>query len=86
MTDRAAPAAPDRPVTKFVYLLNALENAASLENPADADYRGKRKAVLDYVQALESLEAGCGCCGAYANNNARCAGCPRRYMIKVPKC
>ncbi len=43
--------------TKFEYLLNEMENAAALDNPAALDYYGKRQAVLQYVAGLESLSA-----------------------------
>ncbi|MGH3429718.1 MAG: hypothetical protein ACRDQZ_19475 [Mycobacteriales bacterium] len=39
--------------TKFEYLLNAMENAASQDRPADFDYAGKRRAVLEYAASLE---------------------------------
>lgn len=38
---------------KFHYLLNAMEHASQCTYPADNDYAGKRKAVLQYVAQLE---------------------------------
>lgn len=39
--------------TKFDYLLNAMENAARQQVPFDHGYGDKRRAVLQYVAALE---------------------------------
>ena len=39
---------------KFVFLLNAMENAAIVQYPAEHGYWGKRQAVLDYVAKLET--------------------------------
>jgi len=44
-------------VSKFIYLLNAMENAASSDNPAEHNYKGKREAVLAYVRDLEAKAA-----------------------------
>jgi len=44
--------------TKFEYLLNAMENAASQDRPSDHDYFGKRQAVLKYVADLERASPG----------------------------
>lgn len=41
-------------MSDFLYLLNAFELASQAETPAEHDYSSKRKAVLDYVAALES--------------------------------
>ena len=38
---------------KFVYLLNAMENASVQENPSKHGYAGHRAKVLDYVEKLE---------------------------------
>lgn len=38
----------------FIYLLNALEGAAQSENPFERGYADKRRAVLEYVEKLES--------------------------------
>lgn len=49
--------------SKFVYLLNAMENAAQSEHPYKAGYPDKRAAVLKYVADLEvgaAFEAGRG--------------------------
>jgi hypothetical protein len=43
--------------TKFMYLLNAMENAAAEDNPFEHDYAGKRAAVLAYVADLEASQA-----------------------------
>lgn len=43
----------DTETNKFVYLLNAVEDAASKKNPSKAGYAGKRRALLDYVATLE---------------------------------
>lgn len=41
-------------MSKFIYLLNAMEAAGNEANPAEHDYYGKRQAVLAYVQELEA--------------------------------
>ena len=41
--------------TSFEYLLNAMENAASHDNPSEHGYAKKRTAVLEYVEKLETL-------------------------------
>lgn len=49
--------------SKFVYLLNAMENAAQSDDPFIAGYRDKLAAVLKYVADLETgaaFEAGRG--------------------------
>lgn len=38
----------------LIYLLNAMENAAAQDMPADHDYYGKRKAVLTAIAALRA--------------------------------
>lgn len=42
-------------LTKFDYLLNAVDHAAAQKNPADHDYRGKREALFAHVRELERL-------------------------------
>lgn len=44
-------------MSKFIYLLNALENAAQDNDPYGAGYPAKRQAVLDYVASLEAPRA-----------------------------
>ena len=39
--------------SKFIYKLNAMENAGAQITPAKFDYKGKREAVLAYVSKLE---------------------------------
>lgn len=41
----------------FQYLLNAMENAASVAGPFKVGYADKRKAVLEYVAKLELGQA-----------------------------
>jgi hypothetical protein len=43
----------DEKFTEFDYLLNALQFAAQADNPAKADYAGKRQALLRHVRELE---------------------------------
>jgi hypothetical protein len=55
-------------MSRFIYLLNAMENAAQAANPAKEGYAAKRRAVLEYVEKLEvrvvEREAlGCMDCG-----------------------
>lgn len=38
----------------LIYLLNAMENAAAQDKPADHDYYGKRKAVLTAIASLRA--------------------------------
>jgi hypothetical protein len=62
---RASPERPSPPqwgmtgestVKRFTYLLNAMEQAAQAENPAEHGYAAKRKSVLDFVWLIgESL-------------------------------
>jgi hypothetical protein len=42
------------PTPSFVYLLNAMELAATMEKPADHGYGEKRTKVLGHVASLES--------------------------------
>ena len=44
-------------MSKFVYLLNAMENAASTDHPSKHGYAEKRQAVIDYVGKLQAGEA-----------------------------
>lgn len=39
----------------FIYLLNRMENAAQASDPSTAGYGMARRAVLEYVQKLESM-------------------------------
>lgn len=41
-------------MSQFIYLLNAMEHASHQDNPSLHDYASKRKAVLEYVDRLES--------------------------------
>jgi hypothetical protein len=41
-------------MSQFIYLLNAMENAAQAADPSTAGYGLKRRAVLEYVEKLES--------------------------------
>ena len=40
-------------LTKFDYLLNAMQHAGQEENPAHAGYGDKRRALFEHVRALE---------------------------------
>jgi hypothetical protein len=39
---------------RFIYLLNAFEQASQADNPADHGYAEKRRALLEYVAKLET--------------------------------
>lgn len=40
-------------MSKFIYLFNAVENAAQSEEPAKEGYAAKRQALLHYVEVIE---------------------------------
>ena len=41
-------------MSHFIYLLNAMENAAQASDPSTAGYGLARRAVLEYVEKLEA--------------------------------
>lgn len=41
-------------MSQFIYLLNAFEAASQHDTPAEVGYAAKRKALLEYVEKLES--------------------------------
>lgn len=41
-------------MSQFIYLLNAFEAASQHDTPAAVGYAAKRKALLEYVEKLES--------------------------------
>lgn len=41
-------------MSQFIYLLNAFEAASQHDTPAEVGYPAKRKALLEYVEKLES--------------------------------
>lgn len=50
-------------MSQFIYLLNAFETASQHDTPAEVGYAAKRKALLEYVEKLESARPEALCSG-----------------------
>lgn len=57
MNPLKAPAMDSKTPNEFLYLLNAMENAAACEMPAEHGYAAKRQAIFGFVSGLQTALA-----------------------------